>query len=239
MSAAIAAASAPGRIRLGALLVHPVQALDRTEGDSATCDLYSLAAFGRGQAEAVQRAQLAKSAQRLQAGDVLVSRAVSQPRRAWAVTAVEGRVAVASNEWLVLRPGDHELDPAYLRQLLVSNEFHLRFTQALGAARYANPTSARLCALELPVPPRLQQQDIARVLDSADALRARRRRAMTALEELATVLPVQDSAGPRSAVERIETAMNASRRQLEALLSVLRDAAFRGELLLRTGECLE
>jgi hypothetical protein len=234
--AAKAPTSAPARIQLGALLVHPAQHLDRSERARGTFDLYNVAAFGRGRPDAVSGAQLPQSVQYLRPGDVLMSRASAEPRRAWAVPAGGGgRVAVASGEWLLLRADSADHDPAYLRQLLVSNEFHLRFTQALGAAKQASPRSARLCALELPAPPRAQQQAIARVLDLADALRMRRRRAMAALEELAAVLRADDAAEQLSVIERLEPAMSASRRQLEALLSVLRDAAFRGELLLRTG----
>jgi type I restriction enzyme S subunit len=215
---------------LGALLVDTTGELAPVGGAGEIFEVYDFAAFGRGEAAAVCGPDAPARSRRVQPGDVLVSRATSAPRRAWVVAERAGRIPLASSEWLVLRPSRH--DPAYLRQLLVSNAFHLRFMSAVGAAAHANPRCARLRAIALPVPPQARQQAIARVLDLADALRLHRRRALGALEELAALFQTEGSTGALAATRQLRTSMLASLRQLEALLSILRDRAFRDDLSL-------
>ncbi len=215
---------------LGALLLDSAREPAAACGDGEVFELYDLGAFGRGEASALRGSDPPARARRVQPGDVLVSRATSAPRRAWVVAERAGRIPLASGEWLVLRPRAH--DPAYLRQLLVSNELHLRFAHAAGGAAQAAARSARLRAITLPVPPRARQQAIARVLDLADALRLTRRRALAALDELAALFGVEVSTAALLTADQLRASMSASRRQLEALLSILRDRAFRDELIL-------
>jgi len=215
---------------LGALLLDSAREPAAAGGDGEAFDLYDLAAFGRGEALAVRGPDAPARSRRVQPGDVLMSRATAAPRRAWVVAERAGRIPLASGEWLVLRPRAH--DPAYLRQLVVSNEFHLRFAHASGGAAQATARSVRLRAITLPVPPPARQQAIARVLDLADALRLTRRRALAALGELVALFQTEGSTGALAVTGQLRTSMDASRRQLEALLSVLRDRAFRDELAL-------
>ncbi len=224
---AIAPDRLAGRIALGALLLEPSHEPEPVVGEGEAFDLYDLAGFVHGEARALGGPDRLARARRVRAGDVLVSRATSAPRRAWVVAERAGRTALASSEWLVLRPHAH--DPAYLRQLLVSNEFHLRFMHAVGGAAQAAARSARLRAIGLPAPPRARQQAIAGILDLADALRLTRRRALGALDELAASFQMEAPA--HAASEALRASMHASRRQLEALLGVLRDRAFRDEPL--------
>jgi hypothetical protein len=225
---AAAAGATAGWIAFGALLA-PRTAMQPREGAAGELfELYDLAGFARGAPAVVAGPDLPGRSRRIEPGDVLVARALAPPRRAWVAGESAQRTPVASDEWLVLRSGAYE--PAYLRQLLVSNAFHLRFTQAFAGAAQASGRSARLRAIRLPAPTRARQQAIARVLDLADALRLRRRRTLAALDALAAALRGTDDAAALAACERLRPAMHASRRQLEALLSVLRDRAFRDEL---------
>jgi hypothetical protein len=128
-----------------------------------------------------------------------------------------------------LRPSAH--DPGYLRHVLVSNAFHVRFRQALAGTRHASPASARLRTLDLPQPPLAEQQAIGRLLDLLDALRARRRRGLAALDRLEAALADGANAEPGAAIALLRQKMDASRSALDALLGVLRDRAFRGEPL--------
>ncbi len=214
---------------LGELLVHPARYLERSgrEGERFAC--YSTTAFNHGSPVPLDGAELSGKLTIVRPGDVLISRATAEPRRAWVVVERAGRTPLASGEWLILRPNDH--DPGYLRHLLVSNEFHLRFQQAAAGSRQASAASARLRALELPRPPRTQQQAVARLLDLADALRAKRRRALSALDALEAAWREPAFAQHRAAAEALRAMMVASRARLDALLGVLRDRAYRGELI--------
>lgn len=171
------------RVTLRSLMPERIEKLDTKHHADEAFDYYSLAAFASGRPEAVQGAALRASAQVVQASDVLLSRIVSQPRRAWVVGEPRGRRQLASDDWLILRSTDY--DPDYLRHLLVSNGFHLRFMRAVASAGKtvrARPQQLAPIALALPSLPR--QQRIARVLDQANALRAQRRAMCAALEAL-------------------------------------------------------
>jgi type I restriction enzyme S subunit len=187
-----------------------------------------MAGFARGRPDLLDSASLHGKPAIVRAGDVLLSRASTEPRRAWVVVDEAGRTPLASGEWLVVRSNMH--DPGYLRHLLVSNEFHLRFLQAMGGTRQANAASARLRAIELPAPPHPRQQAIARLLDLADALRMKRRRALSALDALQVAWQDPALAQLRIAADGLEATMIASRDRLDGLLGALRDSAFRAEL---------
>ncbi|MPZ44666.1 MAG: hypothetical protein GEV05_14935 [Betaproteobacteria bacterium] len=221
--------SAPGWVALGELLVHSLQHFDRSELDRQPVALYSMAGFARSRPELLDGSSVHGKPVIVRPGDVLLSRASTEPRRAWVVVDEAGRTPLASGEWLVVRSNAH--DPGYLRHLLVSNEFHLRFLQAVAGTRQANAASARLRAITLPVPPQPQQHAIARLLDLADALRAKRRRALSALDALQSAWQEPAFAQRCIAAEALEATMIASRARLDALIGVLRDRAYRGELM--------
>ena len=225
---ASAGPSAPRSVALGELLVHPARYLERSAREREPFACYSLAAFNHGSPERLEGCALRGKLTVVQAGDILMSRAIAEPRRAWVVVEPAGCTPLASAEWLVLRPNDH--DPGYLRHLLVSNEFHLRFQQAAAGTRHASAASARLRALELPSPPQPQQQAIARLLDRVDVLRAKRRRALSALDALEAAWHEPAFARNQAVSEALRATMIASRARLDALLGLLRDQAYRGEL---------
>jgi type I restriction enzyme, S subunit len=226
---ACAGPSAPCCVALGELLVHTARYLERSgrEGERFAC--YNTTAFNHGRPALLGGAELRGKLMMVRPGDVLISRATTEPRRAWVVVERSGCTPLASGEWLVVRASDH--DPGYLRHLLVSNEFHLRFQQAAAGSRQASAASAQLRALELPRPPQPQQQAVARLLDAADALRAKRRRALSALDALEAAWHEPDLTQHRAAAEALRVTMIASRARLDALLGVLRDRAYRGELI--------
>ncbi|MCC6531820.1 MAG: hypothetical protein IT531_04660 [Burkholderiales bacterium] len=229
------AALQAGIVRLGELWVSPVPAFDSRAAGIAQVDYYSMDAFARGLADALPVAAIGAGAQCVQPGDVLISCAAQMPRRAW-VVADRGRPQVASADWLVLRSPRH--DPTYLRHILVSNEFRLRFTRAVASARGA---PARIAAIDLPQPSLARQRAAARILDHADALRAKRRSSLATLDRLAPALfhgrnRVLPSAAERAALDALSTRLDASRRALDALIAVLRDGAFRRDALLLGGD---
>lgn len=226
------------RVRLRELIVPSRGPM--SFGAHAWFDRYSVAAFGSGRAETVR--SRGRDACLVQPGDVLVSRSLTAPRRAWVVGSDPGRPQIASGEWLVLRSDAY--DGNYLRHLLVSNELHLRFCAAAAGAVRARSGSAALGAIELPCPDLPRQNAIARLLDQVEALRAKRRRALCALDdytaawrhagsEAASRSCAESESAPAAALlaaEDLRRRMEASAKQLDALLAVLRDRVFRGEV---------
>lgn len=157
------------RTALDTLVAPPAH---RAANDGPT-DLYSDAAFGAGSLAIVEAAHLPARTQAVREGDVLVSRPTVRARRAW-IVAASPREKAATLDRLILR--SDEFDPRYLRQLLVSNEFHLHVRRAVSerfAAR-ARMTSVVLARIGIPRPYTDAQARIASVIDEADTLRAKR-----------------------------------------------------------------
>jgi len=130
--------------------------------------------------ETLSNAGLASSgAKLLEPGTLLLSIFATIGR-----TAVLG-VAATSNQAIVgITPrANSQLDSTYLRRYLDSAVATL-VGQARGAAQ-VNINSSILRAMQIPLPPLPEQRRIAAILDQADEVRAKRRRALTLLNELA------------------------------------------------------
>jgi type I restriction enzyme, S subunit len=93
--------------------------------------------------------------------------------------------AVFSNHFLRLRPRGGEIDGRYLTRWLNLQFLHGRFK---GMCRqWVNQATVgrdALLSLKVPLPPLAEQRRIAEILDKADALRAKRRAALTHLDSL-------------------------------------------------------
>jgi type I restriction enzyme S subunit len=93
--------------------------------------------------------------------------------------------AVFSNHFLRLRPHDSEIDGRYLARWLNLQFLHGRF-RAMCRQWVNQATVGRdaLLSLRVPLPLLPEQRRIAEILDKADALRAKRRAALTQLDTL-------------------------------------------------------
>lgn len=147
-------------------------------------DLYSIPAFDKGCHEVVAGSEIGSTKQVVEPNDVLLSKIVPHIRRSWVVGQNNGRRMIASGEWIVFRSS--RADPAYLRHVLVGNPFHAQFMQTVsgvgGSLLRARP--AQVGKIKIPLPPLPEQRRIAAILDQADALRAKRREALTQLDSL-------------------------------------------------------
>ena len=94
-------------------------------------------------------------------------------------------IGVGSTEFHVVRPGKH-LDARYvlhmLRQDCIRHQGELRMTGSAGQRRVP---ADFLKQLKIPLPPLDEQRRIAAILDHADGLRVKRRRAIAQLGDLA------------------------------------------------------
>jgi len=122
----------------------------------------------------------------LQAGDVLFN-ATNSPDLVGKTAYFPGleEPAVFSNHFLRLRPRDSELDGRFLSRWL-NLEFQRGRFKGMCHQWVNQATVGRdaLLATKVPLPPLLEQQRIAEILDKADALRAKRRVALTQLDTL-------------------------------------------------------
>ncbi|MCA9759011.1 MAG: restriction endonuclease subunit S [Candidatus Eisenbacteria bacterium] len=93
-------------------------------------------------------------------------------------------VGFGSTEFHVIRPTS-EVDGGYLYHLLRAPQVRLWGEGRMkGAAGQRRVPSEFLSALEIPLPPLEEQKRIARILDEADALRAKRRESIEQLDTL-------------------------------------------------------
>ena len=90
----------------------------------------------------------------------------------------------ASTGYCVLRPDKDELDSRFLFHWVKTGAFVQRMVDVTTGANYPAVSDAKVKASKIPLPPLVEQKRIARILDAADALRAKRREALAQLDTL-------------------------------------------------------
>ncbi|WP_315766253.1 restriction endonuclease subunit S [Bradyrhizobium sp. SZCCHNR2009] len=87
--------------------------------------------------------------------------------------------------WLVLRPNDpRSVDQDYFYHLLGSGSLYNLFSARAGGSTVKNLNTEIVSSVEVRLPPLDEQRRIAAILDKADALRRKRRRAIELLDSL-------------------------------------------------------
>lgn len=169
---------------LGDLYAKKSPSVDPSKFADETFDLFSVPAYDRKVPDRVNGREIGSSKISVEPGDVLICRIVPHIRRSWVVPEKSKNRQIASGEWIVLR--GPQLDPDYLRHYLLSDGFHGQFMQMVagvgGSLLRARPAHA--AAIPVPLPPLPEQRRIASILDQADALRTKRRRALADLDDL-------------------------------------------------------
>ena len=90
----------------------------------------------------------------------------------------------ASTGFCVLRPDNDKLDSRFLFCWVKTDVFVRRMIDVATGANYPAVSDAKVKASKIPLPPLAEQKRIARILDAADALRAKRRDALAQLDTL-------------------------------------------------------
>jgi type I restriction enzyme S subunit len=178
--------------------------------------LYSIPAFDAGRPEFVQGSEIGSPKKNVESGDIL-SRIVPHIRRGWIVGEhSEGKI-LASGEWIVFR--SEKVDASYLRHFLVSDVFHPHFMQTVagvgGSLLRANPNY--VAEITIPLPPLDEQGRIATILDKADVLRRKRKRALDLLDSLTQSIFLEMFGDPientkRLPVAKLEEVVSATRK---------------------------
>ena len=95
-----------------------------------------------------------------------------------------GAEAIFSTGFAVLRPNPEYLYSGYLRSWVASDAFQFAKDRLCTGATQKAITNAKIKALSIPLPPLGEQKRIARILDAAESLRAKRREALGQLDTL-------------------------------------------------------
>lgn len=173
------------RIPLGELSVERGGSVDPSKFPDETFELFSIPAFDKGEAEIIAGKEIGSSKKCVQPNDVLISRIVPHIRRSWVVPQNYGYRQIASGEWIQFR--SDQIYPNYLRHFLVSDPFHLKFMKTVsgvgGSLLRARPKE--VYRIKIPLPPLEEQKRIARILDTADEIRTKRRQSIEELDRLA------------------------------------------------------
>ena len=171
-------------VPLGELMPPKKRSVDPRKSPDEEFELFSIPAFDEGAPEVISGKDIGSSKQILERGDVLLSKIVPHIRRAWVVEPTSERTTIGSSEWIIFR--SDRFEPAYLRHALVSDRFHQAYMQTVagvgGSLLRARPSY--VAEIGIPLPSMEEQRRIAAVLDAAEALRAKRRRALTKLDSL-------------------------------------------------------
>lgn len=125
-----------------------------------------------------------RARQLVRAGDVLVS-TVRPNLNGVAPVPIGLDGATASTGFCVLRPRPARLDSRYLFHWVKSPRFVSEMVRRATGASYPAVSDRIVCELKLPLPPLPEQQRIAKILDEADALRAKRSATLAQLDVLA------------------------------------------------------
>jgi len=124
-----------------------------------------------------------RARQLISSGDILVSTVRPNLNGVAAVTdAFDG--ATASTGFCVLRPRSEKLSSNYLMHWVRSPQFIEHMVREATGASYPAVSDRIIKASHMPLPPLDEQRRIAAILDTADALRRKRKRALDLIDNL-------------------------------------------------------
>ncbi len=138
-----------------------VKTVDPRNTPDELFELWSIPAFDAGRTELLRGGEIGSQKKLVAPGDVLLSRIIPHIRRGWVVREnADGRRQLASTEWIVF--ASDEVVPEFLRQVLISDFFHVPFMQTItgvgGSLSRANP--AAVGEIQIPLPPLDVQKEI-------------------------------------------------------------------------------
>ncbi|MET3205301.1 UNVERIFIED_ORG: type I restriction enzyme S subunit [Arthrobacter sp. UYEF13] len=170
------------QVELSELMVSKAGSVDPKKCGDEKFELFSIPAFDRGFSDLVLGSEIGSTKQLVRPGDVMLSKIVPHIRRAWIVPPSGDRRQIASGEWILFR--SPRIHGPYLRHLLTSDFFNRQFMQTVagvgGSLLRARP--AHVAKLHIPLPALDEQRRLAAILDKADELRIKRRRALAHLD---------------------------------------------------------
>lgn len=186
------------------------------------------------------------AAKRIREGDILILNAAHNADYVGSkVYRVERQVvgALATGEWLIIRPEASSLDPEYAYYWVIDGSTRYRIRQLVKGI-HLYPKDVQRLGIPLPTksdgtPDIDEQRRIAGILDKADTIRRQRQEAIRLSEEFLRsakklkTTPAEGQARAKAlfdAVSRLVEAYTVSLQEQENLFNSLVQRAFRGEL---------
>ena len=148
-------------VPVGRFLRSNVKSIDPRNMPDEVFELWSIPAYDAGKPELLRGGDIGSSKKAVYPDDILLSRIIPHIRRAWVVKEnPDKRCQIASTEWIVF--SSHEVIPEFLRRVIVSDPFHVRFMQTItgvgGSLARANPSA--VADIQIPLPPLEVQREI-------------------------------------------------------------------------------
>ncbi len=165
-------------VPVGRFLRPKAKSIDPRKTPDEVFELWSIPAYDAGKPELLRGGEIGSSKKAVFPDDILLSRIIPHIRRAWVVKENSDKQRqIASTEWIVF--SSSEVVPEFLRRVLVSDPFHLRFMQTItgvgGSLSRANPSA--VAEIQIPLPPLEVQREIVaeiegyqKVIDGARAV---------------------------------------------------------------------
>ena len=170
-------------IPLSEIEVHRAGSVNPAKYEDEIFELYSIPAYNQSKPEIVPGKDIGSAKKNVQPNDVLLSRIVPHIQRVWVVGNKGNKRQIASGEWIIYR--SNKFHPPFLRYSLLTNQFHNQFMRTVsgvgGSLLRARPD--QVAQIKIPLPPLQEQKRIAAILDKADAIRRKRRRAIELADE--------------------------------------------------------
>ncbi|MFT4125124.1 MAG: restriction endonuclease subunit S [Gordonia sp. (in: high G+C Gram-positive bacteria)] len=159
------------------------ESIDRTSEET----FVTVRLYGRGMIErsiGVGKMPKPFTGYRIKGGQFVYSR-IDARNGAFAVVPDNLDGAVVSKDFPRFDVNHQVVDVGYLLHIVKSSDFYRKIQDlSFGATNRQRVKEESLMALQIPLPPLPEQRRIAAILDHADALRAKRRTALTLLDEL-------------------------------------------------------
>ena len=163
---------------VGRFLRSNIKSIDPRKTPDKVFELWSIPAYEAGKPELLQGSDIGSSKKAVYPDDILLSRIIPHIRRVWVVKENPNkRCQIASTEWIVF--SSSEVIPEFLRGVLMSDAFHIRFMQTItgvgGSLSRANLSA--VADIQIPLPPLEVQREIVaeiegyqKVIDGARAI---------------------------------------------------------------------
>ncbi|MDF1723263.1 MAG: restriction endonuclease subunit S [Alcanivorax sp.] len=124
----------------------------------------------------------ANAASKLSAGDIVFARTGATTGKSYLIESCPDNAVFAS--YLIRLRLNNRADPSYISHFFQTQDYWSQISKSSRGVAQPGVNASKLKSLEVPLPPLEEQKRIAKILDAADALRAKRRESLAQLDAL-------------------------------------------------------
>ncbi|RWX44708.1 type I restriction enzyme, S subunit [Candidatus Electrothrix aarhusensis] len=171
---------------------------------------------------------------RLQSGDIVFARTGATTGKSFLIDQCPQKAVYAS--YLIrVRLGD-KADPKYVSQFFRTPDYWRQITKSARGVAQPGVNATTLKGLQIPLPPLSEQKRIAKILDTTDTLRTKRREALAQLDTLLQSTFLDMFGDPVANPMGWEVKKSANIFSEKPKIGTIRPAAGKGYLVVRVGE---